>query len=1268
MQFSRNTFAWLGACFVVALGAAAQPTAAEYPADAVLRDAVVDVSANAVYVSAYDLNEVWKVALDSGNVIARAQVAKGPGALASDGTVLACVCRAAKSVVFLRLSDFSSLGSAAVGDGADDIAALPGGGFAVANSFSDSVTLVDPNRPDAPVTLTGVASVPGGIAASERYLAVSTRAPSALHLFAAGESIPSRSVALDEGASKVAALSGDRFAVATKKGVALVDAASGTVTGRIEGEIRDLASVGAQLLLLTSTSVHVYDAAGTRLAETPAGPQARVIGAGGRHAVLLAPQSKTWTLLRELPLDGSAPVMVAAAPAEPVAQDTAKAEEAPAPTDTANLPALEAPKTEPAPAPEPAPTPAPVVVESAPVDTPKSEPAPEVSPIPPAPEKQAPTPEPTPAPAPVVETAQAAPAPESAPPAAPEPAPEPDRVGDDSAAPSSPAESETPAAKKKTKFKSAQKSPWPVRRSRIRPGGEVPQPDMTTPTRSRSERPDVSPLESSAARETSIGQVVTEGIAGVPEEGGFTPPTSAEEFLDITAENLTQDTDGSLRADGNVRFTLMGAPDVQFAADHIEYDSKTGRLYASGNVEIVQGPSTAFADEITTHIYPGSTKLRTPPPLVDADDTEDDLTRKLLSIGSLDATNIDIIEPTRRLRAQRVVYDFQTQTGVMHDMEGQVGQIRFGGDELQVEGEDKGTGKNLWLTTCDCDHEYYRIRVRDLNLEGGGVIGKGAQLEIGNSKTPIYWPRWAYEGGETPTVGIDFDSGRKAELGYYLNVGQQFAVSPDFRLGYRIFPTTKEGIGFGFDGSYDYMETPASPLFRSSGEFHALYTTKDRGYYEWYHRHEVTPSTVLLANIEQWGDRDFYKEFYYDQYKDRTQPRTFVNVTHTQPGYIATATVRKSTHDFVSETERLPEVSFHLLERELLPRLYLTFDTVDGYNKRQPEGEEGFRSANVARLSTDIELGALNITPFVELDAAYYSRTRREGDSDARVSTLVGTTFQTRFQRLYGGSWGFSGFKHIVVPSVTYSYRSEPTMGVEETPRFDAYDNVYGRSRIETKLDNIVMGRDEETGESWQVARLSLYHGTDFWNEIRESSDYEVEIDIRPRSWWGFQTIGEHHSIDDEGDIDLNSPFLLQRGLIELYERVLDKPFDPETADKYNTRYGDYDRILAFFHYDNRDFDGNIYGRVGFAYTKTQDEVFNREILYGLGYRINEKWSVAFEHRYDLERGELYRQKYEVRRVMNCLEGAFLINERESGWDFGVELSVTGIPGTRIRF
>ncbi|MBN2308904.1 MAG: hypothetical protein JXR94_08045, partial [Candidatus Hydrogenedentes bacterium] len=234
------------------------------------------------------------------------------------------------------------------------------------------------------------------------------------------------------------------------------------------------------------------------------------------------------------------------------------------------------------------------------------------------------------------------------------------------------------------------------------------------------------------------------------------------------------------------------------------------------------------------------------------------------------------------------------------------------------------------------------------------------------------------------------------------------------------------------------------------------------------------------------------------------------------------------------------------------------------------------------------------------------------------------------------------------------------------TPRFDAYDNVYGRSRVESKIDNLVFGRDTDTGEAWQVMRLTLYQGNDVWNEFRTADDYEIELDLRPRAWWGFQIAGEHHSIGR--DVDIDDPFYFEGALLEAYEDATGRPFDPEVAYRYNAQYGDYDRLLTYLYYNDLASESRLNGRIGFAYTATQGAVFNREILYGLGYRLGEKWALAFEHRYDLERSELYRQQYEVRRVFHCLESAFMVRERGSGWDFSIEVGVTALPGTKLKF
>ena len=1210
-----------GVSLACAVATHAQSPFEKHAADGVLRDAVIDDTRGTLYVSVYDLNEVWKIDLSDGSRIASASVEKGPTALAlsNDGATLACVNRMAGSVSLLRTGDLEVAAVVPCEGSADDVSALPGGGFAVANSFNDSVTLIDPSQPQSPAMLEGVSSVPSSVAASEGFLAVATRTPAQLLLYTGGSQTPSASVPVPEGPFGVYALPNDRFLVAARSGVAVVNAADATVAARRDLDVFDAAIDGNQIYLLTKGAVETCDLALSSAGSLPVSDTARTIAATGGMIVALSPKDRAWYTSGAVSASG---VKIAAAKSTPPAPSVPAVEPL--------APAVEQPMAPPVPeesTPEPA--------------TPATEAAPKVVEAKPA------APMPAPAETPVVVAAPAeSPVKEAV--EAPEPQPSKENVK----------ASDAPAPMTK---------PSQTRKSRIRrtepaavAGAEPESPEAPR-------RPAASLLEAGPIAPT-VGDVITEGLDLGSSEGGFQPPDWTQPFRDIQGDNVeVMDNGNILIATGNARLTL---DTIQFAADRVFYDKRTGQVEASGDVEVVQGESTAWADSVQ-YTVPLDAELENPPPLMPSDEGEQDYARRVLALGKMDATNIEIVEPTRQFKADHIIYDFATQTGEAWGVEGQTGQVRFGGDQLTMLGEGDVSGENLWLTTCDCDHEYYRIRMKQATIKNGqAVTGKSARLELGGTGTPLWWPRWGYKGGEdTPTVGFDFDSGKRAELGYYINVGQQFAVTPNVELGIRFFPTTKEGVGFGLDGRYNFMETPAEPLYRSKGEFRSLLTTDSRGYYEWYHRHELEPNTIMLVQMEQWSDREFYKDFYYDLYKDRTQPRNFVNVTHTKPAYIATATVRKTTNDFVSETERMPEVTYHLLERQLFDRFYFTFDTIDGYNEREPEGENAVRSINVGRLTYDLELGqVLNLTPFVETEASWYGKTRDSGPSDTRVSTELGATLQTRFQRTYEGRWGFSGFKHIISPSMTYSYRPEPTMGVEETPRFDAYDNVYGRSRLESKIDNIVMGRDAESGEAWQVARLSLYYGDDFANEIRESRDYELELDLRPRPLWGLQTIAEHHSINDETDIDLDRPFFVQRALIEFYDRFADEPFDPETADKYNTAYGDYDRLLAFLYYDDRNEGGVFNGRIGFAYTKTQDEVFNREILYGAGYKLGPKWSVAFEHRYDFERGELYRQRYEVRRVLQCLEGAVQVTERGSGWDIGVEFSLTGIPGTRLKF
>jgi hypothetical protein len=280
----------------------------------------------------------------------------------------------------------------------------------------------------------------------------------------------------------------------------------------------------------------------------------------------------------------------------------------------------------------------------------------------------------------------------------------------------------------------------------------------------------------------------------------------------------------------------------------------------------------------------------------------------------------------------------------------------------------------------------------------------------------------------------------------------------------------------------------------------------------------------------------------------------------------------------------------------------------------------------VGRLSYDWNAApGFNVLPFAELEGAYYSQDVDEDDDAFQSSATVGVTLQARLQRAYKGVKQFSGFKHIIVPSMTVLYRPAATTDAAEIPRFDDLDDRPERLRIENTIDNILLGRNASTDEIWPVARLTLYQGSDFYNERAESSDYEVEIEVRPRPWWGVNTVGEIHDVESGG----------------------------------NDRGQDFNRFLGYVFFDNEIGKNNLNARVGFAHTSAAGETLNQEILYGVGYKLSEKWSAAFEQRFDIHRNEFSRQTYAIRRRLHEWEMAFFVRDRERGLDIGFEVNLT---------
>ena len=790
------------------------------------------------------------------------------------------------------------------------------------------------------------------------------------------------------------------------------------------------------------------------------------------------------------------------------------------------------------------------------------------------------------------------------------------------------------------------------------------------------EKPDKQSIRDSLTRPIEFGEPSL----------GFSPPDWTEPLRDLEADKMQTDlTTGETVLDSNVRLRLG---EMRFRSDHFTYSNEAGNYSATGNVLVEQHSSKLTADALTYKAP--DTKVAEASFVIEPHDTQA-LAKRRLTMGRLIGDNVLVEEPTRALRADHVDYDFATEKGELTNARGRAALFYYRAGKLQILGPKDTVAEDVWVTTCPNEDPHYRILMKEAVTEDGEVVSaKGARLQLGHVKLPFVLPFARTDEGERPWT-LDFSMGSHAETGSYLNVAQLWEVSPELTLGPRVMPTAKEGIGLGGDMLYDFTKKPSSRLYMTKGELRGLFTTKDRGYYEWYHRYELDDDLVFRVQAEQWSDQFFYKDFFWDTYKNRTTPRSFGNVTYRQEDFIATGTVNVDTNywhrpseselsdhavadpnGYVQNrapgTEKLPEATFHLLDRPIADHLYLSFDTVNGYYARH-YGEAahdvyGTRSVNTARLAYDWDPAEwLGVTPFYEVQGAWYQNELVTGDSEGRFTNVLGVTLQSRLHKEYPGVFNFSGFKHVVVPSLTLSHRPSSTMDTALTPHFDALDSVEGRTRLETKISNVVYGRDAETKEVWQVCRFNLYGGDDFWNEDRQTSDYEVELDLRPRPWWGFQAVGQTHNVKDSGfdDWENRDPF---------GDLTDDWFWNNTSASAYLDQTGaaDYNRLLTQFYYDDTMRGGKFNSRIGYAYSDTAGEVTNEAIIYGVGLRLGDLWSVSAEHLYDVRDGTMLRQTYEIRRIFHCFEAGLRLRERQSGFDVSVRFGLAAFSGPPLKF
>jgi len=671
----------------------------------------------------------------------------------------------------------------------------------------------------------------------------------------------------------------------------------------------------------------------------------------------------------------------------------------------------------------------------------------------------------------------------------------------------------------------------------------------------------------------------------------FTPTGTSAQGEESSSDNPPQES-----VDQGGTTELADGTRVYFESDLVEIIDLGKKIKGSGDVKIRTDNTTFTADEV---VY----------------DTEENTFH---AIGDKPG-HVVMERDGSPVTADEVTYNVESETGELVNAEGEFPPWFFKTRLLERTGPNSAELEGGHLTTCDLDHPHYRLAAESIELtDEEQLVARDARVYLG--PVPILRiPRFSYQFGEAE-FPFDFSAGHEDRLGYFLRTEYKLDVAEKFSGGLHADLYTDEGFGTGLDGD-------ASLLPGSETSFNTYMTTKEKGRAEIYHTQEIPDDWRAIVQMEQWTDEDFLEQFEYDEFRRRTEPETFINLTRTKPYHIISLTARKRTNGWVEEVERLPELNVTFLERQLgTTPFYYAIENSTGYLVDRPGEEHTLRSFTGARLSYPVRPTRwFSVVPFAGVDGTYYSDGLEEDDL-YRTSLLSGVTVGTRLHRVYGSpSDNIAALKHVVVPTLTYTYRPTPDVTSTEIHEFDALDDVLGRQRIGFELDNVLLSKTPQ-GDRRQLARLTLYSGTDISNEHEEHLDWAAQADLSPSDRFGFRFDADVHHADE-----------------------------------------DFERFHGRFYYREKE-TGGYEVRLGMGYSETETGVLNEEVSYYFATNLGEKWRVSLEHRYDFHDNDLEFQEYKIWRDLHCFEGAVSYRIRERSQRVFISIGLKAFPSSQIKF
>ncbi|MDD5746235.1 MAG: hypothetical protein PHO30_03115 [Candidatus Omnitrophica bacterium] len=645
--------------------------------------------------------------------------------------------------------------------------------------------------------------------------------------------------------------------------------------------------------------------------------------------------------------------------------------------------------------------------------------------------------------------------------------------------------------------------------------------------------------------------------------------------------------------------------DIRVQGDELHYNFESQQGYMLGKPG---APDTALPRESVTVTSKGAT--------ITTDRVDFDFrSRQAFAAGS-----VALCQGTTVLTGNNLSYSFITQKGALSDLVLQAPPWWGKAQQAVKVNENKINLQRGSVTTCDRGTPHYRMQAkRIVYYPDDKIVAKNMVLFVGNMPV-MYFPYWS-QSLQDGRANFSASVGKKKEWGWFGLTSWRYYCNEHLKGKIHLDYRELKGFASGIDADYDTVQY-------GQGQVKTYYMNERDKYYsdeqdkinkdvqeeERYrtqvkHRWQADPSTLALFEFNKLSDVDFIKDYLYREYEQDVQPVSEASLTHYAAGYNAGIYARKRTNNFYSEVERLPEVTLNTISSEIgdTDVYYRTSMAAANLNKKTAGSD---LDTDVNRLDTYNELKYptrlpdgldwISIVPYMGTRQTYYSK-----DADGEEENLIrgiqyyGFDMNTKLYRMSDYQGRLLGveinrMRHVITPSVKYTYIHAPTVSAEKLGDFDEIDAIAKTNVFTLGVENNFQTkwRQSPAEEMESIDLIYFYPHVDYVHRVdpgqRHFSFITNELNIRPSRWM---------HVDSET-------------IYDQYQRR----FDSANIDCY--------------------VNGGDKWTVGLG--KRYDRDVSEQTTADLYYKINDVWQVRTYGRYLSYTDTFQEQQYTVYRDLHC--------------------------------